>query len=1272
MAVTRASLGIFVSCSLWVAGVVYGWTPQDAISDLQTVAESSDYTATSQYRDVLEFVDRCCDASHVTRYDFGESVEGRAMVATIIANPPFQPDWLQASDRGTADPAGNKPADPSLLDPRLRILLLGNIHSGECAGKEALLAMLRELAVDPEHSWLADCVVLIVPNYNVDANERVGLDQRPGQIGPSQGMGQRENAMQLDLNRDFCKMESPEARALVKLVNDFDPHMFIDCHTTNGSRHQYVLTYDTPHNPTTPTQIRDYLRNNMMPQVTRKLEDRGVLTFYYGNFSRDNTQWSTYGHEPRYSTEYIGLRGRLGILSEAYSYATYRDRIAATRAFVGECIEHVRDNADDVKQLLTGAHMNPQPGELVHVDSQMVAFPEKVTIRGWDGQDKRDYEVTFLGDYKPVTSVTLPEAYALPPEMSRLVERMQRHGVEISRLSGAKETNGSTGQPAKVPGKAYQVKTISRSARPFQKHNMVKLEVAANLTDVQIPADSFIIRTRQPLGRLVSYMLEPETNEGLVTWNFLDRWLQEGQPYPIYRIETDLFSTQIVDQVEPGGRLKLSDIFGPEKLDLPDVTLDQVPWSEDGGSYFVEKNGRRVRVDAASGGETRIALPFDTAVLAAALREIDGPNRAELLRLLNEGIPLRGAEQTLFLMGSGVDTFVFDSVSQQAIRLGTKASPAELAELNPAGNAIAFVQDHNLMLLRDIAADPIPLTSDGSTTVLNGKLDWVYQEELYGRGNFKGFWWSPQGDAVAWLRTDESPVPFYTVMDHIPVRGQQEVTAYPKAGDPLPRVNLAIHRLESGQTVSAQLPEVSPEPLNEHLISRVTWEPSGKSLLVQVQNRIQSWLDLCRCQADSGELTVLFRDETPAWIETPGDPVFLADGSFLWLSPRSGQRAIYGYSQEGIQLTRLTNVAWEVRELLGCDEKNGWVYFTGCPERPTQVAVLRVKLDGSNLSSLTQLPGTLNAKFNRDYSYFLVEQSTATQPDELLLCEAGGTVIRHVIPNRDDRLGHLAIADPEFFQIPIGEEDNQGTLDAMLIKPVDFQADKKYPVLVHVYGGPQAPRVRNRFGGQSYLWHQYLAQQGLVVLIVDNRSSSFRSTQQVWPIYRDLARRELADIDWAVAWLTQYNGWVDPDRIGIWGWSYGGYMTAYALTHSKLYRCGIAGAPVTDWRNYDAIYTERYMDTPQANPDGYQASSVLNAAENLQGRLLLIHGTVDDNVHLSNTLQLAKALQTAGHPFELMVYPENRHAVRVPEQRLHLHQLMTDFLKRNLQPESTR
>ncbi len=1216
------------------------------ITDLKTVAESSDYTATSLYADVLDFVDRCSVANHVARYDFGESVEGRAMVSTIIANPPYQ---IGAED------------------PRLKILLLGNIHSGECAGKEALLALLRELASDFGHPWLQDCVIMIAPNYNVDANERVGLFQRPGQAGPENGMGQRENSMQLDLNRDFCKLESPEARSLVQLIDQFDPHMFIDCHTTNGSRHQYVLTYDIPHNPTAPQALRDFMRNRMMPKITSDLEEQGVLTFYYGNLNRDNSVWSTYGHEPRYSTEYVGLRGRLGILSEAYSYASYQDRIEGTSSFVRQCVQFARDNKADVQKLLqdirdeqTNISDTDRQRTLVHLQSEMSAFEGTFKIKGFNGDEKKDHDVTFLGNFTPVTSVNMPSAYVMPRELSMLAERLQMHGIEVEQVTEGFDTE--------IEVTTYEVNKINRANRAFQKHFMVNLEASSQKTGWQPDPGSFVIRTGQPLGRLVCYLLEPETNEGLVTWNFLDPWLTEGQPFPIVRVENDLPPNMTVplgeNEIIAGRTLQLKDIFGPDKIDLGELSINQVQWLDDGTTYTAEKNGRRIAIDAETGGEIPLPVPFDARSVGQALQEVDGPRRNELAVILSRGIQLRLADQKLFVIEHAGKTFVFDAETKKAFRLGDDQNPAELADLNPAGDAVAYVQANNLKVWKQGQDQPVAITADGAENLLHGKLDWVYQEELYGRGNFKAFWWSPTGDRIAFLTTDESPVNRYTVTDHIPVRGRLEVTAYPKAGDPLPNVSLHVFGLEDSKTQPIDL----SKPDGEYLISRVSWNPVNSQLYVQLQDRIQSWLELNTIDEQGTALKPLMTDKTPAWIGTPGDPLFLPDGSFLWLSPRSGYKAIYRYSADGEELARLTNANWEVRDLLGCNFKDQIVYFTGSPDTPTQVVPLSVRLDGTKLRKLTEQPGTFAAKFGRTMQYFLAEHSTATSAEQISLYRADGSFVRHVIPNRDDQMRHLRISEPEFLEIPIGEEDSETVLDAMLIKPLDYDATKEYPVLVHVYGGPQTPRVRDRFGGQMYMWHQYMAQQGCLVFIVDNRSSSYRSAEQVWPIYRDMARRELADVEWAIGWLKE-NYKVDADRVGLWGWSYGGYMTAYALTHSKTFSCGVSGAPVTDWRNYDAIYTERYMDTPQNNPKGYEESSVLQSADDLHGQLLLVHGTIDDNVHISNTMQFVKALQQAGKQFQLMVYPENRHAVRDPMQRLHLYQLMTDFFNSNLKDD---
>ena len=308
----------------WQCAVVSSWlllahplwageTPTTEASPL-TVAEKSGFRATSRSAEVIEFINTIAhQADHVRSFEFGRTVEDRSLMCTVVTQPPVREASALAND------------------PRLVVLLIGNIHSGECAGKEALLMLLRELSHEPDDQWLHNLILLFVPNYNADGNDAVSRDNRPGQVGPAAGMGRRENAQGLDLNRDYMKLDTPECRALVGLINQWDPGLVIDMHTTNGSQHRYALTYDVPHNPASPASLRGFMRQEMMPAITSTLEHQGVATFYYGNFNRDHTRWTTFGDAPRYGTEYVGLRGRMSILSEAYAYITYEERIKASR-----------------------------------------------------------------------------------------------------------------------------------------------------------------------------------------------------------------------------------------------------------------------------------------------------------------------------------------------------------------------------------------------------------------------------------------------------------------------------------------------------------------------------------------------------------------------------------------------------------------------------------------------------------------------------------------------------------------------------------------------------------------------------------------------------------------------------------------------------------------------------------------------------------------------------------------------------------------------------
>jgi dipeptidyl-peptidase-4 len=734
--------------------------------------------------------------------------------------------------------------------------------------------------------------------------------------------------------------------------------------------------------------------------------------------------------------------------------------------------------------------------------------------------------------------------------------------------------------------------------------------------------------------------------------------------------------------------LTLDDIFSPDSSRRVRFggTPVAVQWSPDGKSFKQPINGRLMRVDAVTGQ----AVPyFDSGMFAAALQRA-GIAADQATAISNSPFQQFNAEESGILVNHGSDLWYYDLATRSLKRLTNNRDNELEPDFSPDGKLVSFVRSNNLFVVDIAKANEKQLTRDGregDKAIHNGILDWVYEEELYGRGQRRGYWWSPDSRYIAFLRLDEANVPMFTIVNDIPNDQVIEKVHYPQAGDPNPTVRLGIADVNKSQLlpnvgripkVGERLPPVlqrvgdavrfvdtakyKPEDL---LIARVAWAPDSKNVLFQALNREQTFLDLNASGLD-GKVRGVLTEHTPAWVEVYDNPAYFQNAQvgagFVWQSARNGWRHLYLYDNDGKQIAQLTGGKWEIRNLYGVDEKNGWVYFSATKDSHTAENTYRVRLTGGDPERLTRGNGTHSASFNSSFTHFVNGYSDVTTPPQTRLFRSDGSLERVINENRVDVLSQYKFSRPEFLNVSTRDGF---VMEAMMIKPPNFDPSIKYPVFQFTYAGPHAPSVVNRWGGNRGMWFQILAQKGYIIWVCDNRTASGKGEESVWPMYKRMYELELRDIEDGVNYLKSLP-FVDGGRIGIHGWSYGGSMTSFALTHSKSFKIGIAGGTVTDEHLYDSIYTERYMLTPQNNPQGYESSSVVKAAKNLSGRLLLIHGAMDDNVHMQNTTQLVYELQKADKQFELMIYPTARHGVTNPAQVKHWYTMMTEFILRNL------
>ena len=606
------------------------------------------------------------------------------------------------------------------------------------------------------------------------------------------------------------------------------------------------------------------------------------------------------------------------------------------------------------------------------------------------------------------------------------------------------------------------------------------------------------------------------------------------------------------------------------------------------------------------------------------------------------------------ILYSAGDLFLIQVADGNWTQLTHTAAPERDPKLSPDGKFVAFRRDWDLYVMDLASRKERRLTTGGSDTLRNGGLDWVYPEEL---DLGTAYWWSPDSRSIAYLQVDVSHEPLHP---HADLRGEEaiyEPERYPKAGQNNPDVKLGVvsasggrtHWLEVGDTRSA------------NLIARVTWTPDSNKLFVIRPNRIQNRIELLAIDSGSGRSAKVLEESDPQWVNLPDEPLFVNHGSqFLWLSERDGFRHIYLYSAEGKQVRQLTRGSFEVTGIAGVDEKTGRVFYVSSETSPLERQVYTVGLDGSAPRRLTFGAGTFSLILGPLNRYYLQGFSSVSDSNRTVLFSGDGTDLG-VYREPDRRIAE------EYELLPVELVSYTGPdgtkLYGRLIKPANFVQGKQYPAVVQVYGGPGAQGVRNAWSGADF--DQVLAHAGFVVWQTDNRGSAGRGHAFEAPVFRNLGPIELADQVAGVKYLVSL-GFVDPARVGIRGWSYGGFMTLNALLNAPdVFKAGVAGAPVTDWRNYDTIYTERYMGLPSANVEGYKKTALPQFARNLKGGLMIMHNLEDDNVLFQNSVQMMAALERAGKQFETVLYTQKTHGVTGPESR-HVNAAMLDFFERRL------
>lgn len=682
-----------------------------------------------------------------------------------------------------------------------------------------------------------------------------------------------------------------------------------------------------------------------------------------------------------------------------------------------------------------------------------------------------------------------------------------------------------------------------------------------------------------------------------------------------------------------------------------------INWMNDGRYYTALKNNNIIKYDVTKGEQVETILDASMLDIEIKISSYEFSSDEKYILLLTDRKSIFRRSYTAIFYLYDRDTKTLKKLDEDRIAYAT---------VSPDGNKVAYTKNNNLFYVTLGDMSVVQVTDDGKrNSIINGSTDWVYEEEL---SFTKAFFWSPDNKKLAYYRFDESEVPEYTLQrwNQGQLYPENYTYKYPKAGEKNSEIQIIVYHLDSKKKVNVNIGAEK-----DIYIPRINWTFDANVLSVRRMNRLQNQLDILHADAGTGETKLILQDVSDTYVdlELTDDLTYLDDGKHILLaSEKDGYKHLYLYTTSGKLVRQVTKGNWEVSSFIGIDQnsKRKTIYFTSKEESPLESYFYSIDLSGKNKHKLSVHKGSNRVNMSNDFKYYINYFSSSTTPNTVeLYVTKGNKMIKELENNAGlkEVANEYALVNKEFYTFT---NETGVELNGFMLKPNDFDPSKKYPVLMFQYSGPGSQNVTNSWGGSNFYWHQLLVQKGYIISVVDGRGTGGRGEKFKKQTYRNLGRMEVEDQISSAKYLAALP-YIDGARIGIWGWSYGGYMSSLAMMEgADVFAMGIAIAPVTSWRYYDTIYTERFLSTPQDNPAGYDDNSPTTHAAKLKGKFLLVHGTGDDNVHFQNTVALQDKLISEGKQFDSYYYPDRAHGIYRGHARPHLFNMMTQFVLDNL------